>query len=181
MNANETTGFYLSNRYNPSTVVSLPEETEARHSGKDVSIDMYPNKRSQISEQNNRYDGPLLKTRKTERVLATLSAIAMGSASVVIMQAAAHVGCFTLGAAGAMLGGMMEGPEGQLTGGRITEGQYIGTAVGGTVGYFTGFSIAAYFGPYMVAKAYNFVLEASNGTGCERSTLADRVVAYYER
>ncbi|MBO9496294.1 hypothetical protein J7438_19755 [Thalassotalea sp. G20_0] len=181
MNANETTESYFTKQYNPSTVISFPAETKARHSGKEVSIDMYPNKGSQISEQNNRYDGPLLKTRKTERVLATLSAIAMGSASVIITQVAAHVGCFTLGAAGAMLGGMIEGPEGQLTGGRITEGQYIGVAVGGAIGYFTGFSVAAYLSPYMVAKAYNFVLEASNGAGCERSKLADRVVAYYER
>ncbi|WP_257294294.1 hypothetical protein [Endozoicomonas sp. YOMI1] len=181
MIATETTGSNFTGPFNPSTVVTISEETEARLSGKKVSTAMYSNERPQIPEENNGYEGQTLKTRKTERVLATLSAIAMGSASAIIIQAAAHIGCFTLGAAGALIGGMIGGPEGQLTGGRITEGQYIGAAVGTTVGTFTGFCVSAYFAPYMVAKTYNFVLEASNGTGCERSTLADRVVAYYER
>uniref|UniRef100_UPI00214768BC hypothetical protein n=1 Tax=Endozoicomonas sp. SESOKO1 TaxID=2828742 RepID=UPI00214768BC len=110
-----------------------------------------------------------LKTRKTERVLATLSAIAMGSGLAIIIPAAAQIGCFTLGAVGVLLGSMTGGD------------QITGAGIGGAIGTFTGFSVTACFAPYLVAKTYNLVLEASNGTGCERSTLADRVVAKYER
>ena len=182
MNANETTGSYFTTQHNPSTVDTFSEETEteARLSGKKVSIGMYSNESPQIPEQNNGDEGKTLKTRKTGRVLATLSAIAMGSASVIIMQTAAHVGRFTLGAAGAILGSMIDG-EGPITERPITEGVLIGFAVGRTIGYFIGFSVAAYQCTYTIAQAYNFVLEASNGTDCERSKLADRIVAYYEQ
>ncbi|WP_257263668.1 hypothetical protein [Endozoicomonas sp. ONNA2] len=171
MNVIETNEFNFATRYNPSTVVTFSKESEAGLSGKKVSIDMCTNESPQIPGQNIRYDGRSLKTRKTEHVLATLSAIAMGSGFAIIIPAASQIGCFALSAAGMLLGGMTGEPEGQL----------IGAGIGGAIGYFTGFSVTACLAPYIVAKAYNFVLEASNGTDCERSTLADRVVAFYER
>ncbi|WP_257266598.1 hypothetical protein [Endozoicomonas sp. ONNA2] len=123
-----------------------------------------------IPQGEKGYEARPLETRKTERTLATLSAIAMGAAAVLfIIPAAASFGAFLLGSIGAGLGAIA-GPG----------GLFLGGVIGSSVGSFAGFAVAAYFTPYLIAKVYNLVLEACNGNGFERSDLADRVVAHYE-
>ncbi|WP_257254322.1 MULTISPECIES: hypothetical protein [unclassified Endozoicomonas] len=157
-------------QYRPTSEVTFSEKNEASLSGKRVAIAAHSNEGPHMTEGSSRYEGQPLKTRKTNRVLASLSAIATGVASALyIIPTATAVGAFATGSMGALLGSIA-GPAGLFTGG----------VIGTCVGAFVGFSVTAYFTPYCMAKAYNRVLEATNDNGFERSKLADRIVAYYE-
>ncbi|WP_257294293.1 hypothetical protein [Endozoicomonas sp. YOMI1] len=166
------------NGFNPTDSTGQPQSSqfpasgtpEGSFSGNRVTIAGHFNERRQIPEVEKGYEERSLHSRKTKRTLATLSAIAMGVASALfIIPAAVSLGAFTLGSICTLLGAI-GGPH----------GMFIGSVVGGAIGSFAGFTVAAYFTPYLIAKVYNLVLEATNGNGFERSNLADRVVAHYE-
>ncbi|WP_422491141.1 hypothetical protein [Endozoicomonas sp. ALE010] len=144
--------------------------TKADLSGKRVTIATHYHESPQIPERGNVYEGRPLHNRKTKRTLATLSAIAMGVASVLfIAPTIASVAGSILGGIGTAIG-VVGGPY----------GMFLGSVIGFSVGAFAGYAVMAYFIPYFIAKTYNLVLEASNGNDFERSNLADRVVAHYE-
>ncbi|MBO9496295.1 hypothetical protein J7438_19760 [Thalassotalea sp. G20_0] len=139
-------------------------------SGKTVTSVAQPDEGRHIPEGDNGYEGRPLQARKTKRVLATLSAIATGVASVLfIMPIVASCGAGILGGICAT-GGLIAGPK----------GMFLGSVIGCSIGAFIGLTVTAYFIPCWVAKVYNEVLEATNGHGFERSSLADRIVAHYE-
>lgn len=150
--------------------VNLSGTTKADLSGKRVTIATHYHEGPQIPERGNVYEGRPLHSRKTKRALATLSAIAMGVASVLfIAPTIASLGGGILGGICAAFGAI-GGPT----------GMFLGSVIGFSVGAFAGYAVTAFFIPYWMAKVYNVVLEASNGNGFERSNLADRIVAYYE-
>ncbi|WP_448215581.1 hypothetical protein [Endozoicomonas sp. 2B-B] len=160
----------VAGQYQAPFQATLTEKNEASLSGKKVAVAAPSNEGSHMPLGGKGYEGQPLQARKTNRALAALSAIAMGVASVLYkMPTAASVGAFTLGSIGAGLGAIA-GPE----------GLFVGGVAGSAVGSFIGLSVTAYFTPYVIAKVYNVVLEATNDNGFERSKLADRVVAYYE-
>ncbi|WP_422448645.1 MULTISPECIES: hypothetical protein [unclassified Endozoicomonas] len=150
--------------------VNLPGTTNAGFSGKRVTTAMHSHEGPRIPEGGNVYEGRPLHSRETKRTLATLSAIAMGVASVLfIAPTIASVAGSILGGIGTAIG-VVGGPY----------GMFLGSVIGFSVGAFAGYAVTAYFIPYFIAKTYNLVLEATNGNGFERSNLADRVVAHYE-
>ncbi|WOG27488.1 hypothetical protein [Endozoicomonas sp. 8E] len=161
----------VAGQYQAPFQATLTEKNEASLSGKKVAIVAPFNEGSHVPVGDKGYEGQPLQARKTNRALAALSALALGVASVLyVMPTATSVGAFTAGSIGAAVGALA-GPQ----------GLFAGAVAGVTVGSFIGLSVTAYFTPYLMAKVYNAVLDVTNGNGFERSKLADRVVAYYER
>lgn len=160
----------VAGQYQAPFQATLTEKNEASLSGKKVAIAAHSNEGSHMPVGDKGYEGQPLQARKTNRALAALSAIALGVASVLyIMPAATSVGAFASGSIGAAVGAIA-GPA----------GLFAGAVAGVAVGSFIGFSVTAYFTPYLMAKVHNAVLNVTNDNGFERSKLADRVVAYYE-